>query len=267
MQTYTAEQLLSPSHSDIFEEIVLLIAHSFTEDPGMRWTFNNFTRSQYISVLPANIRFLFKAALLSGAFVTAITNDDSSSPSTTANKTEEPQQESIQLPSNSKIRAVGVLIPSSGNVTFESIWTFLKAGLLMVPFQIGFGPFYKSFTQIAGPMSALQDRIFSDPGQRHGFWHLLFLATHPDSQGQGLGKKILNEYQDMVGRSEEGKKVKNPLYLEASSTGSRRLYERVGFVQQGSLAYGDCRDKGGDLLIDEAGLVQGGRMFGMVWTP
>lgn len=116
-------------------------------------------------------------------------------------------------------------------------------------------------------MSSLQDRIFSDPDQRHGFWHLLFLATHPESQGQGLGKKILAEFQDVVRRSEEGKKVKNPLYLEASSTGSKRLYQRVGFMEQGSLVYGDCREKGGDLLVDENGKVNGGRMFGMVWTP
>lgn len=71
----------------------------------------------------------------------------------------------------------------------------------------------------------------------------------------------------MVRRSEETKEAKDPMYLEASSTGSRRLYERVGFVERGSLAYGDCRKKAGDLLVDDDGKVNGGRFFGMVWTP
>lgn len=59
------------------------------------------------------------------------------------------------------------------------------------------------------------------PAEPHEY--LFFVGVRPESQGGGIGRALtvpVLERADAAGR---------PCYLEASSTGSRRLYERLGF--------------------------------------
>lgn len=60
------------------------------------------------------------------------------------------------------------------------------------------------------------------PKERHA--HLLLLGTDPDRQGQGLGSLVLGETLARLDR--EGV----PAYLEATTSRSRALYLRHGFV-------------------------------------
>lgn len=62
-----------------------------------------------------------------------------------------------------------------------------------------------------------------------------------------------------------GKQV-GPLYLESSSLGSKRLYNRVGFVDRAEMVYGKCKD-GETATADEKGKMLGGRLFAMTWMP
>jgi ribosomal protein S18 acetylase RimI-like enzyme len=55
-------------------------------------------------------------------------------------------------------------------------------------------------------------------------WHLTFLGTAPEYQGQGIGSALMRQMLDRFDR--EG----TPAYLEASTTRSRALYLRHGFV-------------------------------------
>ncbi|MEV6651417.1 GNAT family N-acetyltransferase [Streptomyces sp. NPDC051219] len=58
--------------------------------------------------------------------------------------------------------------------------------------------------------------------------YLLMIAVSPDRQGEGLGTALIAPVLERCDR--EG----IPAYLEASSTRSRRLYERLGFEPTGT---------------------------------
>lgn len=60
-------------------------------------------------------------------------------------------------------------------------------------------------------------------------WYLAALGVRPDSQGRGLGSKLMHPILSRC--DEQGV----PAYLEASSEGSRALYERHGFEVTGEL--------------------------------
>lgn len=60
--------------------------------------------------------------------------------------------------------------------------------------------------------------------------YLWLLGVHPDLQGRGLGSAMIRAVLDRADR--EGV----PAYLEATSRGNRRLYERHGFVVAGELS-------------------------------
>lgn len=59
------------------------------------------------------------------------------------------------------------------------------------------------------------------PGQEH--WYLSELGVRPDSQGRGLGSKLMF---DVLARCDRGR---TPAYLESSTERSRDLYLRHGF--------------------------------------
>ena len=79
---------------------------------------------------------------------------------------------------------------------------------------------------------------------RFPHWLLLYLGVEPGRQGQGLGGALLAAGLARAGA--EGW----PAYLVASSTGSRRLYERHGFQ-----------------VLREVRLWGGLRAWPMLWRP
>jgi ribosomal-protein-alanine N-acetyltransferase len=60
--------------------------------------------------------------------------------------------------------------------------------------------------------------------------HLLNICVHPERQGRGLGREVL---QQVIGRARE--KAADSLFLEVrvSNTGARKLYESAGFNEIG----------------------------------
>ncbi|KPV73824.1 uncharacterized protein RHOBADRAFT_54420 [Rhodotorula graminis WP1] len=59
-------------------------------------------------------------------------------------------------------------------------------------------------------------------------WSLSILSVHPDSQGQGVGRKLVQEVLD------HGKRDGVPVTLESTELG-RPLYEKMGFVDFGEI--------------------------------
>lgn len=61
------------------------------------------------------------------------------------------------------------------------------------------------------------------PKFRH--WYLYTVAVDPAAQGQGIGAALLDHGIARAGDT--------PIYLESTTPGSRRLYERKGFIALG----------------------------------
>lgn len=81
------------------------------------------------------------------------------------------------------------------------------------------GPWTERFEQL--------DELFElhhPDGPHH---HLAFLAVRPDSQGAGLGSRLLDYHHETLDRDGI------PAFLEASSTGARDLYLRKGYELRG----------------------------------
>lgn len=260
LQTYTRNDILpssgSTSNSEtLFNELLDILCLAFTDDDGTKWLFTSHTQAQYKTAQRIYLGVVFRAALLSDARVTVITDDEN---------------DKALLANNApgKIQAMGVLIPPHGNQIFSSFLTFVRAGLFSPSFlyHVGLRTLYKINTQLAPGFNAMTTRIWPDVNQRHRHWHLLFMAARPEAQGKGYGGKILREFQRVV--KEEGRKAGGEaMYLEASCARNRRLYERVGFVWKDDMVTGQLA-QGQDVAVDEkTGEVYGSRTFGMVWTP
>lgn len=291
LQTYTSSQLLAPSSSDILEEVVEVITLAFTEDPATKWLFSNHKRSQYLAAIPHYFRFLVFASLQVGSIV-VISRED---PKPASN--EEPAAAPPPPPPTGRIQAASITILPSGNAKMGSYLNAFRAGFLGVIWRSGLGVIWRLLTQMLPAMEALEARLYPNPAERGHHYTLLFLGARPGMQGKGLGKTLLLELQRIVSEaaaaetaeaiaavdaagingksgsttpSTSGPKSLGPapLYLEASTPTSKRLYERVGFVTRDTTVYGKLNEQQGkDIDIRENGEVVGGRMFAMFWSP
>ncbi len=86
---------------------------------------------------------------------------------------------------------------------------------------------------LAGPYAGRMLDLFELADEHHPtepHEYLFFVGVRPESQGGGIGRALSGpvlERADAAG---------HPCYLEASSTGSRTLYERLGFRAVDELA-------------------------------
>lgn len=91
---------------------------------------------------------------------------------------------------------------------------------------------------------------------RKKYFYVFFLGTHPDARGQGLASAIMREYQARAAK--EGV----PLWLEATTRYSMRLYERLGFKIVDEMVLGKGK-------VDADGLEckgsEGVTIWGMIW--
>ena len=72
-------------------------------------------------------------------------------------------------------------------------------------------------------------RAFAVHRPRYPHWFLANLGTAPAARGQGVGSALLAHRLAAIDRTG------SPVYLEATTDGSRRLYERFGFRATGPI--------------------------------
>ncbi|MBB1031419.1 GNAT family N-acetyltransferase [Dietzia sp. SLG310A2-38A2] len=69
------------------------------------------------------------------------------------------------------------------------------------------------------------------PSEPHWYFH--DIAAGPRARGKGIGSALLRHRLDLIDRG-----VPEPVFLEATTPGSRRLYERFGFLPVGTVPTG-----------------------------
>ena len=71
---------------------------------------------------------------------------------------------------------------------------------------------------------ALNLQVFTESYRpRKPFWYLSFIATHPNSQGKGIGASLLGPMK------ETAKRQGLPIYLECSNQQNLSFYRSQGF--------------------------------------
>jgi ribosomal protein S18 acetylase RimI-like enzyme len=86
---------------------------------------------------------------------------------------------------------------------------------------------------VAGRVASVWEQVGKyEPDEPH--WYLRQIGVDPAARGNGLGSALLRAGLDEVDRA--GARA----YLEATSTASKSLYERHGFVSLGEVKVGDA---------------------------
>lgn len=89
-------------------------------------------------------------------------------------------------------------------------------------------------------------------GSRQQNWFLEMLATHPDFQGQGIGKKLVKWGIDEADKERVCSSV-------ISADGKEGFYEKSGFVEVGRANVGPLKEngiKGGAIMFRDVGVLQ-----------
>ncbi|MBB1198615.1 GNAT family N-acetyltransferase [Curtobacterium flaccumfaciens] len=88
------------------------------------------------------------------------------------------------------------------------------------------------------PGALRASRAFAEHRPSDPHWYLADIGIDPCAAGQGLGTELLRHRLALIDRE------RTSAYLEATSAGSQRLYERFGFVAQAILALpADTRER------------------------
>ena len=90
------------------------------------------------------------------------------------------------------------------------------------------------------------------------YYYVMFLGTREEGRGRGLCSAMVRHYQALAAREQV------PVYMEAATAYSRRLYERLGFATVDEIVVGE-----GKAAADGTACVGGPgvRTWGMIWRP
>ena len=111
-------------------------------------------------------------------------------------------------------KAVAIWMPPCRSVTPGGM---IRAGMLAIPFRVGFRPFGR-FIGAINVMEEIHKRRVSEP-----HWYLMIIGVDTELQGQGRGAALVKEGLDLADR--EALRC----YLETTQERNLRFYERLGF--------------------------------------
>ena len=95
-------------------------------------------------------------------------------------------------------------------------------------------------------------------GDSTHFYYLFLIATRDDSRGRGLSSALIGKLQQRAQQEDA------PVWLEATSVGSARLYAKLGFKSVGKVILGE------GVAASDGSREQGGSgvpVDCMVWRP
>jgi ribosomal protein S18 acetylase RimI-like enzyme len=274
MKTYTARELSSPANAVIVDEIVYLLTLSFIEDPSQRWLLGKKVRDQHIAALPHFFRFLVRLALECDAVTTIVLKNQLPHSSMAARNSSVATESGIIAPASNTVGAVSITIPPHGNAGFDSYSVLLRAGIIRLLLNCGFGAIRRLLTTWESMLDDMHQKMFPDPTTKYHNWYLYYLCVHPDLRGQGIGRELLMDLQEHVrqynilerqkAEGQVAEYVPTPIYLETGSLDSKRLYKRMGFEEICTGIYGTPAE-GEHVSVGEDGTVLGGRQYSMIW--
>lgn len=203
---------------------VAVLAPVFEDDPVIRYMLNNLSPEARLAYLPEYFNALLTAASLNRA---VISEADS-------------------------WRCCAVVIPPGADV--GNPWTFIPAGGLGLLWNLGITACKKMIWEYTNLTEAAKKR---EMGQDK-YYYVFFIGTEAVGRGKGLASKLIEETKEVARK--EGK----PVWLEATTEGSRRLYDKLGFKTLGEIVLGKAK-VGADGERKKGG--EGVKIWPMIWRP
>lgn len=150
--------------------------------------------------------------------------------------------------------AYAVVIPPGYQV--DNPWTMLRAGILSVLWNLGAKGCWKMLGEFEPLTLAAKTKGLKGAGVKH--YYVFFVATAEEHRGKGLSSALIQQTQAKA--SAEGM----PVWLEATTEYSARLYKRLGFEKIEKIVLGKGTADGDGLPMKGG---EGVPVWGMVWWP
>lgn len=112
----------------------------------------------------------------------------------------------------------------------DNPWTLVPAGIFQVLWKLGFAGCNRMLREFEPAVKALQRKELG--GSTH-FYYLFLIATRDDARGRGLSSALVRRLQDRAGKENA------PVWLEATTEASARLYVNLGFKSVGKFVLGE----------------------------
>ncbi|KAJ5151276.1 uncharacterized protein N7482_010528 [Penicillium canariense] len=216
---------LTHGKHEMLAPVARLNARVFEYDPVIAYMLLDMSQEERLAYLPSYWLTLVRSALLNDALITQA--DD--------------------------WKAASVIIPPGRHV--DNVWTLIYAGFLSVLFRMGFSGLKRLWTEFSG---------MTDNAKRKGlhgrklYYYIFSIGTEPEHRGKGLAKAIIRDYM----RRAQAENV--PIWLEATTPNSRKLYLSMGFEEIEEVTLGKGKvDK--DANLEPGG--PGVPLWAMVWWP
>ncbi|CAG8412671.1 unnamed protein product [Penicillium salamii] len=210
---------------DMLSSVAALNGRVFSTDPIISYMLLDLPRKERLSYLPTYWETLIKSALLNDAIITEADG----------------------------WKAASILLPPGRYV--DNAWTLVCAGFLGVLWRIGFPGFKRLWSEFSG-MTDNAKRI-GLRGQKR-YYYIFSIGTELEHRGKGLAKAILRDYQQTA------QAANLPIWLEATTPGSRALYLSMGFEEVEEIVLGKGK-VAADATVQPSG--SGIPLWAMVWWP
>ncbi|KAI0528329.1 hypothetical protein F5B22DRAFT_31399 [Xylaria bambusicola] len=207
--------------ADYIDRITEVLAQAFQDDPLYAWLFHHLPLAEHEDLLPKLFRGYFKQSSLNNSMFLEVDG----------------------------FGCCGVLMPPGANI--KNPRTLLRAGLVPGLFTIGPRTFKRAFFDYGSGVEPMLHKAFTKEEQK-SHWYVFMMGTAVGRRRQGLASAMLRDIIDRAGRD------KRPVWLEATTRDSLRLYTRHGFQTIGEVVLG----KG---VVDAAGLPRKGGPGVTIW--
>jgi GNAT superfamily N-acetyltransferase len=151
--------------------------------------------------------------------------------------------------------SISIVLPPGKSV--DNPWTLIPAGLFSVLWRLGWKGCWRMLGEFEPATSAVRRKALG-ASFKANFYYLFFVATREDARGRGLSSALIKSLQDRAA------KENLPVWLEATTEYSSRVYAKLGFETVETVVFGKGHaDADGTALEGGCGVP----VYCMVWWP
>ncbi|KAI1359313.1 hypothetical protein F5Y08DRAFT_319857 [Xylaria arbuscula] len=200
--TSTRTYHITTGGKDYIERTIEVLALAFQDDPIYAWLFYHLPTSEHQNLLPKLFHAYFTQSSLNDGIFLEVDG----------------------------FGCCAVLMPPGTDI--KNPRTLLQAGLIPDLFTIGPRTFKRAFIDYGNGVAPLLQRTLTK-GEQQNHWYIFIMGTATERRSQGLASAILQDIMERAGN--DGR----PIWLEATTRESMRLYARHGFEIVGELVLGE----------------------------
>jgi GNAT superfamily N-acetyltransferase len=150
--------------------------------------------------------------------------------------------------------SISIVLPPGKSV--DNPWTLIPAGLFSVLWRLGLKGCWRILGEYEPATGAVRRKVLGV--YQANFYYLFFVATREDARGRGLSSALIKRLQERAAKDDL------PVWLEATTEYSSRVYARLGFERVETVILGKGHaDTDGTALKGGSGVP----VYCMVWWP